>query len=1744
MRFLSLCSVFSLFLILSGNLPAQDVRYIFPDIGAAGMNTYVEIVAAHNSARPFGRDSIYMNGPTDALRVEPTGFLADKVVVGPLVVSWDGRLISTQIFVRPDVTATGTGQLRVTYPGSPTPATLDFEIVTPVPLTLSTGGAIGSGGAYRTRSKRGAMIVQSLSILSGGSYTVSTTDADPGTAGNQGFLPLVIISQTSAILGPVTLDVSAGGRDGGAGGGGGGGQVCDSDFSGNGADGTSGGNGFTAGGGGGRNNAGAVTGFPVFGDSSCVYKSRGSGSGGSGTGLNGVPAGLGSQECAHPEGGGGGTGHPFGRSGENFCMGATGWYGGASTRGQGAGAGGGGYRLDGNNGSGGSNTRGRGYGNSQLVPLAGGSGGASGNPQAPLGDCGGSGGGGGGAIAIYAMGRIQNQATIRANGASGENRSNNADGGSGSGGAVVIGGKDDATNAANLTQMFVNGGPGAGTGGQGSVGRVRFDGFRAGADPASPPNNPSIYYGPSIAPFNYTSQPAFTISGTRDAASTIRIYMRSENGTWARQGNPTYNGRLWNLDLTADQGGGNYYIVALQEVAGANSNQYTAVPGLVTSQVAANIVKVDAVPMIDTVHPDFSLGQFGYRGPCPGVFTRTVLRFKSVGGDSLRVEAQIVNESTPGTFQVTSPVEITTPPGKKYASDPSVEIPITIDANATGGVQTGTLRIITNDPRPGFNIIELPLRVEVARTQIEVLRDTIDFGKVCITTSKTDSARIRYRGDALQFNITDLVDPARPFYKIRPADGNEPKFPNPTQRPDYDSIVSIVAQFRPDVVGQFFDSIMVVDECEREYVIYLKGEGIQVKLDIVDPPSATGGILQFPRTVTGRTTRQVIKIANSGGSPVTFTDPVITPTGSAYTIIDPSPVKGIVLQPGDTLEVTIEFAPDTVGLYNGDFLQLNVEGPCNAIDPIDLRGQGVDVCLQATPDMFDLVADSCSVDPAPVTQVVTLKNCGGVIIDILEGDGINGKVTTDLTPRQLTTQSENSRITTFTATWDPASGTGTDSIAVVWREKDAARQDTIWIAVTLKFDRAVVDLQKVNGDPVPDTLDIGGVYQCGPARDTIVLINAGTVEGDVTGRFETGGLFEVFPPPPYRLPIGDTTQLIITLDPSRAPDVGTTYRDVFILENSRCNRQWKVDLKSTRYQLEVDVANYNFGATNLGLPRTATVPLRNATQLAPATEGMVIESIYIDPPSASPPFAIENAPALPVRLQAGGGGLGGLLSVDLSFTPDQEQVYTGRLCFQISEPCDTLICIDLRGEGIRSNIYVPQSNLDFGNVNYCEEDTLGLTIYSVGPIDLTVNDIRLVGGDIAGFEIISVSKPTPVTLASGVPDIIDSIDVRIRFIPANVPPDGVKTTMLEIESDDPRQGLLQIPISGTRTSPQVVGPPLVSYGTVVVSGSSTQVVTLTNTSEDTIRITNPATLTSAFRLVTPAPLVIPPNSSIDVRVEFIPTGSQTYNDTLVGSFNLPCFGEMRVPLTGEGLQGETVISIPKTVAGEPGQEILIPIVLEEAQAIADVGATTLQIDLRFNGSMLLPLDVQFTNGTAKAAAASGNIISDGLEGEDRVVRIELKNDPLPAAPDTLGWMKAVVLLGNSVTTPISLEDPVWTDGEVVTTTDDGEFTLQGYCNVGGDRLIRVEGLFGIKTVAPNPFGEETEIEFETVENGRTSLEIFDLHGRRVATLLDVSDLPVQAHIAVWNAEPHPAGVYYAVLTTPTQRSVRRMVVVK
>lgn len=102
--------------------------------------------------------------------------------------------------------------------------------------------------------------------------------------------------------------------------------------------------------------------------------------------------------------------------------------------------------------------------------------------------------------------------------------------------------------------------------------------------------------------------------------------------------------------------------------------------------------------------------------------------------------------------------------------------------------------------------------------------------------------------------------------------------------------------------------------------------------------------------------------------------------------------------------------------------------------------------------------------------------------------------------------------------------------------------------------------------------------------------------------------------------------------------------------------------------------------------------------------------------------------------------------------------------------------------------------------------------------------------------------------------------------------------------------------------------------------------------------------------------------------------------------------------------------------------------------------------------------------------------------------------------------------------------------------------------IGVDDTPPVDGSFVLQQNYPNPFNPGTTIEFNLPRASSVKLEVFDLHGVRVRTLIDES-LPSGGRVAVWDGrDDHgdgvASGMYIYRLQTDLMTESRRMLLLR
>jgi hypothetical protein len=989
---LLLCVVLALATHHASTLHAQTRSYIIPDVAAPGMGTYIEIIGQYDFDGRFGTDGIYPNNQGDAVRVvleRPED--STKVIIGPVSVSWNGRMVATHIFVLPNVLPNSSywNELRdefripvnviVRESGRNRVVNTDTVYIVQPFLRIEDCSSnvgqdsvvIGVVGANRrvARSKRGAILLESVSLDGTKKYGVATDDTDSVRLGNQGFLPFVMIVRGAFDGNGTSINVSAVGKTAGPGGGGGGGQVCDAnpttvlDNQTN----QSGGNGFTGGGGGGVNKAGIFTqSFWARGGTgaditfpTALLGNRAAQRMDGGFGLNAVPGGTsGNNETDHPQSAGGGTGHPFGRSGPgwNGTNESIPTAGGGMGRGENTAGDAGGFGRGGFSAFLGSGTDGGGaHGNIAVVPIAGGSGGASGNPRSLIpGGCSGSGGGGGGAIRVAAQ-SVRNVSLIARGGVGARGTTVSVpilgsytapSGGDGSGGHVGI--------MSKLPVSDIRADVRSGTEENSGAGRMRFDTPNAfGSGQVLPQSNADYRFISSVvldtlseikSPYSQRIRirgfVGERVSNTGITVNNIRFFYRTTTGSWQQVDTipePFVAGRS-DIPFTFSQvipprPQGNeqdslVFVLAAELFNSANNRDnppYVINPQWILSQAASNILRVPALPLISVQTGNSTNNANNATFPmitrCEGETRTTTITVtvRNGRGGLLNVRgirftgefAQALSAS-PSTFTV--------------AQNAEQRVTVTLNANATLRPDieffTATQMLIDHNDslpdvggaaRPNPWRIDFSAQVRTIRYDIRTFANNLqnavlDFGRVGIGGTAFDTVRIS--------NISSARSPLR--FTVSAERQPLSSAPFQFQEQSTESGIGGVAlpvSFSPTLIGAATAQTLRVrventaGNCPFSTIITiaLRGTGVQPELDTTGSTrTAPLGIVSVCAPLSTTTTLPIL-LANSGNDTLLIRNIRLNTTNASLSTSFTLSTTSLAIATGATASLLLTF---------------------------------------------------------------------------------------------------------------------------------------------------------------------------------------------------------------------------------------------------------------------------------------------------------------------------------------------------------------------------------------------------------------------------------------------------------------------------------------------------------------------------------------------------------------------------------------------------------------------------------------------------------------------------------------------------------------------------------------------------------------------------------------------------------------------------------------------------------------------
>ncbi len=485
------------------------------------------------------------------------------------------------------------------------------------------------------------------------------------------------------------------------------------------------------------------------------------------------------------------------------------------------------------------------------------------------------------------------------------------------------------------------------------------------------------------------------------------------------------------------------------------------------------------------------------------------------------------------------------------------------------------------------------------------------------------------------------------------------------------------------------------------------------------------------------------------------------------------------------------------------------------------------------------------------------------------------------------------------------------------------------------------------------------------------------------------------------------------------------------------------------------------------------------------------------------------------------------------------------------------------------DIRVTPDSHDFGEVSSDSSALQAFTIHNDGTASLSVIGTVLSGANASAFLIESGSAPFDVSPGS-------TATLTVRFAPAMT---GANTATLEIASNDPDENPLEIALSGSGVAPtftvdiipgwnllslpldpadrfyQSVYPgatdnTLFFYDNGYLSGSELSTCKgfwLQFSASQAVEISgSPITqcvidLAAGWNMIggvsdtVPLASVSDPDGIIDGATLYEYSGSYTPSQEIAPGKGYWILASLagQITIASTAPTSAAKVDLPDW-DGYPQLQIRESLPPRRSQTLYfNVSAISPQTAHSYRLPPIPPA------GGFDARFADDYRAISGMEGR---ILIQADHAPLTITPRNLPQIAPALLALQEVDQTGKETQYLLEEGRPFRLNSPGMRQLQ---------LIRIPpaiGAFELAQNYPNPFNPGTTIHFQLPEPVSLQLEIFNLQGQHVRTLL-TGDLPAGSHRIHWDAtddrgEPVTTGIYFYRLQTAKFARVRKMLLLK
>jgi hypothetical protein len=621
-------------------------------------------------------------------------------------------------------------------------------------------------------------------------------------------------------------------------------------------------------------------------------------------------------------------------------------------------------------------------------------------------------------------------------------------------------------------------------------------------------------------------------------------------------------------------------------------------------------------------------------------------------------------------------------------------------------------------------------------------------------------------------------------------------------------------------------------------------------------------------------------VTNLGHSNATISAATVTGSGFNYM----SPALPVTLSRGQSVNLSINFAPSATGVSTGN-LSLSTSGNVSA-NSVPLTGTGVQsqqtLSLTVSPQ-------SVSFGNVPVgtsgSQTVALLNSGTDPVNVSQATmaGSSGFTMNGLALPMTLGPGQS---TAFTVSFAPGgAGSASGDISVVSNAANSV---------------STVTLTGMGVQPqisvAPASVSFGTVTVGQTSSQTVTLSNAGGANLNITQLAGPGTGFSLSGLAlPFTLAPGKSTAFTLSFTPTS----GASSAGSLMLVSNAPTSPTAIPLSGTGsaqvLQLTPSTTSLSFGSQALNASSTQSVTLTNTGNA----------TVSISQVNVTGSGFTLNGSAPIVTLSAGQAA-----SFSVTFTPTVAGNATG-IASVISTAANSPLSISLSGVGTQPQMSIVPASVSFGTVTVGQTNSQTVTLTNPGTANL---NIAQSAGPGTGFGLTGLALP--LTLAPG-----NSSTFTVSFTPTSGTSVSSSLTLISNAPNSPTT----IPLSGAGSAQVLQLTPSttsLSFGSQALNASATQSVTLTNTGNAAVSISQVNVTGTGFTLNGSAPLVtLSAGQTASFSVTFIPTvaGSASGTASVVSTAaNSP----LSISLSGSGAQPHSVsLTWSETSSGVVGYNV-------------------------------------------------------------------------------------------------------------------------------------------------------------------------------------------------------------------------------